>query len=241
MDVLTSVVCIVPARLQSTRLPGKVLLPICGKPMVVRTLERATEAACFARIVCATGDQEVAQVVKDAGFEVFFDQGQFTNGTERVHSCALRSNHRLILNLQADEPIIGLDILQTMARELQKHPDAVHTACQELDESMYSVASVVKVELDSKGFAKSFFRLGARRPSVFQHKGIYAYSAANLDWYIQQKPGPQEQQLSLEQMRFLNKVHIKVHNDPFCSHAVDVREDVEKVESLMQKELGLMI
>src|SRR6186997_1516150 len=99
------VTCVVPARLGSTRFPGKMLHSLLGKPLVVHTLERAAEAACFEHVICFTDSVEIAEAVRAHGFACALT-GDAANGTERIarHLDALPAVTNLVVNLQGDEP-----------------------------------------------------------------------------------------------------------------------------------------
>ena len=109
--------CIVPARMGSSRFPGKPLVKILGKQMIVRTMERALLAECFDRIVCATDSEEVAEAVSRAGFE-FILTGPAATGSDRVAFAARALDLDLVVNLQGDEPLVEPSVLCEVAKAL---------------------------------------------------------------------------------------------------------------------------
>ncbi|MBQ3777200.1 MAG: NTP transferase domain-containing protein, partial [Fibrobacter sp.] len=110
--------CIVPARMGSSRFPGKPLVKIGGKEMIVRTLERARLAGCFERIVCATDSEQIAEVVSKAEFE-YVMTGACATGSDRVAEAARALDLDLVVNLQGDEPLVEPSVLCDVARELE--------------------------------------------------------------------------------------------------------------------------
>jgi len=213
------VTCVVPARLGSTRFPGKLLQPLAGKPVVVHALERAAEAACFDRIMCFTDSVEIAEAVSAHGF-AFALTGDAANGTERIarHLNALPADSNLIVNLQGDEPAFPVDGLRTLCAALRKHSDLVHLLVHDALPSVGDLANPnrVKVAVDSLGFVRDFVRVvgndgaqgGSRSaPTVARDTqyrlqlGAYGYSRAYLARYAALPPSARETELSHEILR----------------------------------------
>ena len=200
--------CIVPARMGSSRFPGKPLVKIfgrdnVGKPMIVRTLERALLAECFDRIVCATDSEEIAEVVSRAGFE-FILTGPAATGSDRVAFAARALDLDLVVNLQGDEPLVEPSVL----------------------------CDVVKV-LVKDDYAVDFTRWVANEdaPRWFQHQGIYAYSRVCRDEFSSLPQNEVEKERSLEQMRILGRRPIRIVQSKYPSISVDVPSDVNAVEA----------
>ena len=234
---MTQVHCIVPARMGSSRFPGKPLFKLCGKEMIVRTLERASLAECFGRIVCATDSEEIAEVVSRAGFE-FVLTGEAATGSDRVAEAARALDLDLVVNLQGDEPLVEPSVLENVACELVSHPDSwVSVACP-LSPSDADVATVVKVRVEN-GLAVDFTRHvePSEAPRWFQHQGIYAYSRASRDEFSGLPQGGVELERSLEQMRILGRRPIRMVQSPYPSVSVDVPADAAAVEALIRKHM----
>ena len=232
---MTQVHCIVPARMGSSRFPGKPLFKLCGKEMIVRTLERASLAECFDRIVCATDSEEIAEVVSRAGFE-FVLTGEAATGSDRVAEAARALDLDLVVNLQGDEPLVEPSVLENVACELASHPDSwVSVACP-LSPSDAEVATVVKVRVEN-GLAVDFTRRvdPSEAPRWFQHQGIYAYSRASRDEFSGLPQSGVELERSLEQMRILGRRPIRMVQSPYPSVSVDVPADAAAVEALLKK------
>ena len=140
----------------SSRFPGKPLFKLCGKEMIVRTLERARLAGCFERIVCATDSEEIAAAVTKAGFEAAMT-GAAATGSDRVSEAARALGLDLVVNLQGDEPLAEPSVLRSVACELAAHPDSWVTVACPLNPAEAMLKTVVKVKVQG-GLAVDFTR-----------------------------------------------------------------------------------
>ncbi len=226
--------CIIPARMGSSRFPGKPLVKIAGKEMIVRTMERALLAECFDRIVCATDSEQIAEIVSRAGFEFILTGPAFT-GSDRVSDAARALDLDLVVNLQGDEPLVEPEVLINVARDLEEHPDCWVTVACPLNPAEAGLKTVVKV-LVKDGYAVDFTRTVSEEeaPRWFQHQGIYAYSRASRDEFSSLPQNPVELERSLEQMRIMGRRPIRIVQSPFASISVDVPSDVESVERALK-------
>lgn len=226
--------CIIPARMGSSRFPGKPLVKIAGKEMIVRTMERALLAECFDRIVCATDSEQIAEIVSRAGFEFILTGPAFT-GSDRVADAARALDLDLVVNLQGDEPLVEPEVLINVARDLEEHPDCWVTVACPLNPAEAGLKTVVKV-LVKDGYAVDFTRTVSEEeaPRWFQHQGIYAYSRASRDEFSSLPQNPVELERSLEQMRIMGRRPIRIVQSPFASISVDVPSDVESVERALK-------
>lgn len=227
--------CIVPARMGSSRFPGKPLVKILGKEMIVRTLERAVRAECFDRIVCATDSEEIAGVVSRAGFE-FVLTGSAATGSDRVAMAAQALGLDLVVNLQGDEPLVEPSVLRDVASALESHPDEWVTVACPLNPAEAELKTVVKV-LVKGDYALDFTRSVAVEDASrwFQHQGIYAYSRRCRDEFSSLPQSEVEKERSLEQMRILGKRPIRIVQSPFPSVSVDVPSDLSAVEAALTR------
>lgn len=230
--------CIVPARMGSSRYPGKPLVKIAGKEMIVRTLERARAAGCFERILCATDSEIIADVVSRAGFD-FVMTGPAHTGSDRVAEAANKLGLDLVVNLQGDEPLVEPSLLAQVARELENYPDCWVTVACPLNPAENQVKTVVKV-LVKDGVALDFTRdvdenalatASDQNAFWFQHQGIYAYSRACRDEFASLPQSQVELDRSLEQMRIIDRRTIRMVQSPYISISVDVPADVSAVEA----------
>lgn len=227
--------CIVPARMGSSRFPGKPLVKILGKEMIVRTMERAVRAECFDRIVCATDSEEIAGVVSRAGFE-FVLTGSAATGSDRVAMAAQELGLDLVVNLQGDEPLVQPSVLRDVASALESHPDEWVTVACPLNPAEAELKTVVKV-LVKGDYALDFTRSVAVEDASrwFQHQGIYAYSRRCRDEFSSLPQSEVEKERSLEQMRILGKRPIRIVQSPYPSVSVDVPSDVAAVEAALTR------
>lgn len=212
---------VIPARYASTRLPGKALLPIAGKPMVVRVAERAAQSGAQ-QIWIATDHQAIADVVHEHGFKACLTHAHHASGTDRVAEVVQQHDwpdDTIVVNVQGDEPLMPPELISAVAQHLHDHSEcAVATACHAIhDEAAMRNPNVVKAVLDRNGNALYFSRAPIPWPRdafaantalpdslpVLHHIGIYAYRAGFLRTYSQLAPAPIEQFEALEQLRVL--------------------------------------
>ncbi len=213
---------VIPARHASTRLPGKPLLPIAGKPMVVRVAERAAQSGAR-QIWIATDHHAIANVAHEYGFKACLTRDTHASGTDRIAEVAEQHgwpDETLVVNVQGDEPLIPPPLIRAVAGHLHDHPEcAIATACHPIhDEASLRNPNIVKVVLDKNSHALYFSRapipwprdaFAAQRQSlpsglpVLRHIGIYAYRVSFLRAYGQLTPAAIEQSEALEQLRAL--------------------------------------
>jgi len=212
---------IIPARYQSSRLPGKPLLDIGGKPMIQWVVERAS-ACGAAHVIVATDDQRISDVVTGFGGTVCMTSSEHESGTERlgevIAKLGLESDH-IVVNVQGDEPMIPTENITQVAQLLAQHSDIpMATLAVPIDDNLdIDNPNAVKVVRDKNNCALYFSRAaipfdrdGFHRASrdllsqhYFRHIGIYAYRAGFIRRYLSMEPSPLEQIESLEQLRVL--------------------------------------
>src|SRR5688572_23569040 len=141
------VTCVIPARLDSGRFPGKLLKPLAGVPVVVHALRRAREAGCFARVVCLTDSPAIAEAARADGCEALLG-GPARNGTERIALSLPAFSGDLFVDLQGDEPVFPPEGLRLLAGGLQARPDWVHVAVHAATGPELANRNRVKVGLD---------------------------------------------------------------------------------------------
>ncbi|OHC68786.1 MAG: 3-deoxy-manno-octulosonate cytidylyltransferase [Rhodocyclales bacterium GWA2_65_20] len=254
---MTAFRIVIPARYASTRLPGKPLADIAGKPMVVRVVEAAQQAAPDG-IWVATDDARILDAVTAHGHQALMTSATHASGTDRIAEVAQQlgwHDDEIVVNVQGDEPLIDPGLIAAVAAALAADPAAaMATAAHPLaDAAEFFNPNVVKVVAAASGRALYFSRApipwhrdglaGTREilPPGFvprRHVGIYAYRVAFLKRYGQLAPAPLEQWEALEQLRALwHGFHILVIE---CAHApapgVDTTEDLER----MQKEFAAL-
>ena len=202
---------IVPARYASSRLPGKPLADIGGRPMVVRVCEQAKKSGAAVHV--ATDDARIARAVRQAGYSAVMTRGDHSSGTDRIAEAAgilgLNSSE-IVVNVQGDEPLIAPGLIKKVAGALAKsvHAD-LSTACHVIRNPQALLSpDVVKVVMDAEGYALYFSRSQIPYPRApggkcYRHAGIYAYRVGFLKKFTRLEPGPLERTEALEQLRAL--------------------------------------
>ncbi len=247
-----SFVAIIPARFASTRLPGKPLVDIQGKPMVVHVMERALESGAD-RVIVATDNEQVARAVEAAGGEVCMTRADHHSGTERLAEVIDRyqfSDDTIIVNVQGDEPMIPPVIIRQVAENLAKSEAGMATLAVPIETAEEAFnPNAVKVVMDAKGYALYFSRatipwdrerFATSREEIgdtfLRHIGIYGYRAGFIRRYVSWEPSPLEHIELLEQLRVLwygEKIHVAVAK-AIPSVGVDTPEDLARVRAAMQ-------
>jgi 3-deoxy-manno-octulosonate cytidylyltransferase (CMP-KDO synthetase) len=244
---------LIPARYASTRLPGKPLADIAGKPMVVRVAERAQRAGAT-RVAVATDDARIKAAVEAHGIEACLTRAEHPTGTDRLAEAARLLGldaETIVVNVQGDEPLLAPELIRAMATLAAAHPDAaIATACHPIaDPAEAFNPNVVKVVLDARGYALYFSRAtipwardafavdASRIPPglpLYRHYGLYAYRVRFLQLYPTLAPAPVERFEALEQLRALwhgHRIIVKV-TDGTPAPGVDTPEDLERVRAL---------
>lgn len=243
---------VIPARYASTRLPGKPLADIAGKPMVVRVAERALQSSA-SEVWVATDHEGVAEVVRSYGLNACLTSPHHVSGTDRLAEVACQrgwAEGEIIVNVQGDEPLIAPSLIDSVASHLASRPDAaISTACHALHErdEMFN-PNVVKVVLDRFGYALYFSRapIPYARDAfaaeefppglpAMRHIGLYAYRAEFLRIYGELTPSPIEQFESLEQLRALwhgYRISVAVC-DSAPETGVDTQADLDRVRHIL--------
>ena len=243
---------IIPARFESTRLPGKPLLDIAGKPMIQHVYERAMEAGA-ASVTVATDNLRVEEMVRDFGGNACLTNDRHLSGTDRLAEAAQiigLSDDDLVVNLQGDEPLMPASLIVGVADVLHDDKKAdVATACVLMkDPAQVNDPHVVKVVTDRFGHALYFSRAGIPffrhaetedtelEHQVFRHIGLYAYRCGFLAEYTQLEHCNLEHVEALEQLRVLwhgGKIAVmETTEDP--GHGVDTPEDLQRVRGLFE-------
>jgi 3-deoxy-manno-octulosonate cytidylyltransferase (CMP-KDO synthetase) len=246
---------VIPARYGSTRLPGKPLLNIAGKPMIAHVCERAKEADAE-EIIVATDDERIFQAVSDLGFRVVMTRADHQSGTERlaeVAQCCGWVGDQIVVNLQGDEPLIPPAYIRDVAEALagQQLAGIATLAAQITDPEEIFNPNAVKVVLNQAGYALYFsrapipwerdaFTLAGGKPSGklphLRHIGMYSYTVDFLNRYCLWDASKLEAVESLEQLRILwhgEAIRVKVV-DKTPAAGVDTQEDLLRVEQVLR-------
>lgn len=261
-DSRKNVVAIIPARYSSTRLPGKPLLEIAGRPMILHVIERALEAHNVARAIVATDDSRILEAVKAAGYEAVMTREDHQSGSDRLAEVAATLDDAdVIVNVQGDEPLISPRTIELAVEEIFNSPEtSIVTTCEPVTQAEDVLnADVVKVVVDTEGRAIYFSRSpvpypreavrqhGTLRSALFndpaliqtfrKHTGLYVYRRAFLLEYTGWPQTFLERTESLEQLRALERgVTIRVVETLEPSIGVDTLEDLERVREMFDRE-----
>jgi 3-deoxy-manno-octulosonate cytidylyltransferase (CMP-KDO synthetase) len=240
---------LIPARYDSTRLPGKALADICGKPMIQWVYERARQADRLAEVFVATDDARIHACVEGFGGRAVMTRPDHPTGTDRLAEAAAGIDADVVVNIQGDEPFVKPEMLDALVEALAGAPDIQMStlmsrieAAEELDDP-----STVKVVVDRLGCALYFSRSripynrAARdedRHPVYKHLGLYAYRKAFLLQYAAMERTPLQRAEELEQLKVLeNGYRIRVVETALESIGVDTERDLERARALMQEVL----
>ncbi|RQW02290.1 MAG: 3-deoxy-manno-octulosonate cytidylyltransferase [Calditrichaeota bacterium] len=241
------VAVIIPARYGSKRLPGKPLISLAGKPLVLHVLDRAREIPSVSRVIVATDDERIMQAVLDAGEEAMMTPNTLPSGSDRVGWIAKRISAGIVVNLQGDEPLIDTAAVHHAIEVLQQEKDvSVSSLGYPLkDKKIWQDTNVVKVLTDENDFALyfsrqpiPFFRDGHFKPlpNLFRHLGVYIFRRDMLLKYVEWNPSELEKVEKLEQLRILQKGYkIKIVTSQIPSFGVDTPQDAEMVARLIEQ------
>ncbi len=211
---MTDFIVVIPARYGSTRLPGKPLLEIAGKPMIQHVVERAQSSAA-SRVIVATDDERIVAAVSRFGGDSVLTRTDHTSGSDRIAEVAKKltlAESQILVNVQGDEPDMPAELIDQVSKALATTPAAMMaTACTEIaDPAMLNDPNVVKVVRDKNQMALYFSRAAVpfdrdqeSQTTAYRHLGIYAYRASYVQQFAAREPCALENTEKLEQLRAL--------------------------------------
>ena len=241
-------VVFIPARYGSSRLPGKPLKLIAGKPMIQHVYERIAKAEGLAGVYVATDDERIASVVRDFGGDVVMTPVEAASGTDRIAAAAAAlnlSDDCLIVNVQGDQPLVHHESIESVIAPFKSADYDGSFAMSTLSFKIVNEAEItspkdVKLVTDIHGFALYFSRATIPHGrdywdhDSYKHLGVYAYTKSFVDQYARWPLGRLEDIEKLEQLRVLEQGHkIKVVESRYDSPEVDVPGDLEIMEALL--------
>lgn len=243
---------VIPARFASSRLPGKPLLEIHGRPMILRVVDQAKKVQGFDDLCVATDDERIAAVCRAEGIDVVITSADHPSGTDRLSEVARTkgwASDDIIVNVQGDEPLLPAQLVKQVAQLLEDQPESsMSTLCErihQLDELKRD--SIVKVVMSKHQQALYFSRAtipydrdGAKlaepklHDQAYRHLGLYAYRVKLLQEYVTWEMGVLEKLESLEQLRVLENGHriaiaVAEANLP---PGVDTQEDLDRLNQM---------
>ncbi len=241
---------IIPARYASTRLPGKPLLDIAGKPMIRHVVERARESGARS-VTVATDDERIYNACQAFGAAAVMTSASHASGTERLAEAIRKLGIKpdeIVVNVQGDEPLMSPTLVRQVADTLAAHADTVVATVGTpiRDDAELRNPNVVKVVFDANGYALYFSRApipfprDGGLPPAHRHLGLYAYRAGYVGKYVGLAPSPYEQAEQLEQLRVLwHGGRIAVHvTDRAPPAGVDSPEDLERVRNYFKQKFS---
>ncbi len=251
MSETTNVAGVIPARWGSTRLPGKSLTPLCGKPLIRWVMEAVNRAERLDAVVVATDDERIRDVVQSVGGTAVMTRVDHPSGTDRVAEAVACLDADVVINIQGDEPLIDPAVIDGLAALMLGDPawDMATAATPIVRPEELSNPSVVKVVFDAAHRALYFSRSaipfvrdeddGGAQGLHWRHLGIYAYRRAFLERLVSTPVCALERAEKLEQLRALHiGARMAVMETDDEGMGVDTPEDVQYVEALLRERYG---
>ena len=239
------VVAVIPARLESTRLPRKMLREIAGKPLAGWVYEAVRRSPLLSDVILATDSDEIQEACRKHGWKALMTSSMHRSGTERVHEVSNLIAAEVYVNIQGDEPMVRPEQLAALLRVMEDPAVQVGTVKTPCPEEELQNPNAVKVVTARDGRALYFSRAtipfdrDETGPRYFKHLGIYAYRKPALDRFVSLPESSLEKAERLEQLRFLeNGIPIYVAETPHDSVGVDTEEDLQRVIKLLRKKNG---
>lgn len=237
-----SVIGVIPARFASTRFPGKVLASLLGKPMIQHVYERAKQSTLLTDLVVACDDERILKAVEGFGGKACLTSPDHPSGSDRVAEVVRKMACEVVVNIQADEPLVTGRMVDQLVRGVLGSDAEVSTLAHLMNSPVgFDDPNVVKVVCDEQGYALYFSRApiphsrDGRYPAVWlKHMGFYGYRKSSLLRLTQEKPTALEMTERLEQLRVLEKRgRLKVMLSSENSIGVDTPEDLEEVKKFL--------
>ncbi len=236
---------VIPARLESQRLSHKLLRKILGKPLIQWTWESAKKAHLLDKLIVACDSVQIERIVKDFGGEVVLTSSGHRSGSDRIAEVVGDIDARVIVNIQADEPLIHPSIIDSLVSCMSDDYDLVMATVKKKIDDIEEIndVNIVKVVTDKDNFALYFSRLPIpfyrdkdKESIYYKHLGIYAYTKDFLYTFKNLPYSFLEEAERLEQLRALEAgIKIKVIETNFDSWGVDTEEDLRKVERILSQ------
>ncbi len=240
------IIAMIPARYASTRLPGKMMLPLAGKPVIIRTCEAAAQMGLFDEVYVVTDDQRIFDAVTAAGVKCLMSKGEHATGSDRIAEAVADIDCDIVVNIQGDEPFTKKETIEQVLKPFFED-EAKRISLSTLKELMTEEEAIsnpnnVKVITDADDFAIYFSRNPLPYPrdresgaKYFRHIGIYAFRKDALMMFTQWKMRQNEASEKIECLRFLEYGHrIKVLETSGMGVSIDTPEDLTKAEEIFK-------
>ncbi len=236
---------IIPARLDSKRLPKKILADLNGKPLVVHTIERALQAKRLDRVIVAIDSEETREKLKEYDYEIFMTSSQHLSGTDRVAEVVRQiTEAKIIINIQADEPMIDPAIIDSLVDVFDDKRIGLSTiVSNKLTVNDLLNPNIVKAFIDIEKNAIDFKRniFDLEIGGVYRHIGIYGFSRETLFTFTELESSDREKKHNLEQLRAIdNNIPIHTIITNYNTYSVDTQDDLDKVAEIMNDSRNLV-
>jgi 3-deoxy-manno-octulosonate cytidylyltransferase (CMP-KDO synthetase) len=233
-------IAIIPARLESTRLPRKMLRDIAGQPLLARVYNGVRSSPLLADVIIATDSDQIMEICTRNGWKAQMTSSAHGSGTERVHEVSDSIAADVYLNVQGDEPLTRPEHIASLLGVMHNETVQVGTLKTPAPAPDIHNPNAVKVVTNATGQALYFSRAtipfdrDGTQPAYFKHLGFYAYRKPALDLFVRLRESSLERSERLEQLRFLeNGVAIHVAETPYDTVGVDTEEDLRRVEQIL--------
>ena len=230
---------VVPARLDSTRLPRKILADLNGKPLIAHVMERALEAKSLDKVILAVDSEDTIKTLEQYGFDMVLTSSEHVSGTDRIAEVIEEiPDAEIIINIQGDEPLIEADVIDSLVDSFEDSAVYISTiVTTKLTVSDLLNPNVVKAIVnehqDAIEFKRNIFDLEIG--GVYRHVGIYGFRRESLISFTKLEPSVREIESRLEQLRALdNGMSIRATVTNYDSHSVDTQADLDKVARIME-------
>ncbi len=227
------VIGVIPARLESTRFPRKILFPINNKPMVMHVYERALKSNKIDRLIIAVDSLETVNALNDYGVEVMMTSSKHQSGTDRIAEAVADIDAEIIINIQSDEPMLESEMIDDLVSVFDDKTVKIATlASTVITEDDLQNSNLVKVAVDNNQYAEGFYRnITDYSKKYYHHIGIYGYRKQALEMFTKLERSKNEKVLHLEQLRALdNGIPIRVVMCNFPYRGIDTLEDLEQLK-----------
>ncbi len=223
---------VIPARLNSTRFPNKIIFPLNGKPIIEHVYEKVIQSKLLSKVVVAIDSETTKESINCLNIVMTSDKHQ--SGTDRVAEVSENYDCDIVINIQGDEPGIDPDLIDKLITLFDDPKvEMASVASTDLHQHDFTNDNVVKVNLDNENNAISFVRNNMEPEQIYyRHIGIYAYRKKTLNFFTSLDQSENEKKYSLEQLRALdNNIAIKLLISDFNHRSIDTKEDLKNYEN----------
>ena len=223
---------VIPARLNSTRFPNKIIFPLNGKPIIEHVYEKVIQSKLLSKVVVAIDSETTKESINCLNIVMTSDKHQ--SGTDRVAEVSENYDCDIVINIQGDEPGIDPDLIDKLITLFDDPKvEMASVASTDLHQHDFTNDNVVKVNLDNENNAISFVRNNMDPEQIYyRHIGIYAYRKKTLNFFTSLDQSENEKKHSLEQLRALdNNIAIKLLISDFNHRSIDTKEDLKNYEN----------